>query len=145
MPLTAMSEEPVSEAGEDTAEESSASKPRKLSPATVMIIAVGVVAVAAVFTISMASGPQVADGKLTKSFGGEASACTSTTIAITPAQGVDLAKSGEEILDAFSGMQGVGAVTLYTEDSRVEVQFCESSTTEDAIKGALSNTGLVTF
>jgi len=139
------SEEPVSEAGEGAAEDSSASKPRKLRPVTVMLIAVGVVAVAAVFTISMASGPQVADGKLTKSFGGEASACTSTTIAIKPAQGVDLAKDGEEILNAFSGMQGIGAVTLYTNDSRVEVQYCESSTSEDALKGALTNTGLVTF
>jgi len=141
----ATSEELVSEAGEVAAEDSSTSRPRKLNPVTVMLIAVGVVAIAAVFTISMASGPQVADGKLSKSFGGEASACTSTTIAIKPAQGVDLAKDGEEILDAFAGMQGVGAVTLYTDDSRVEVQFCESTTTEDALKGALTNTGLVTF
>jgi hypothetical protein len=110
-----------------------------------MIIAVGVVVVAAGFTISMASGPQVADGKLTKSFGGEASACTSTSLAVKPAQGVELDKSGEKILDAFSGMQGIGSVTLYTKESRVEVQFCESTTSEDAIKGALSNTGLVTF
>ena len=137
--------EPVAETGEGAAEDSGTSKPRKLSPVTVMIIAVGVFAAAAVFTINMASGPQVADGKLTKSFGGEASACTSTTIAITPAQGVDLAKDGERILDAFSGMQGVGAVTLYTNDPRVEVQFCESSTNEDALKGALTSTGLVTF
>jgi len=137
--------EPGLEAGEGHADDPGTSRPRKLSPVTVMMIAVGVVALAAVFTISMASGPQVADGKLTKSFGGEASACTSTMIAIKPAQGVDLAKDGERILDAFAGMQGVGAVTLYTDDSRIDVQFCESTTTEDALKGALANTGLVTF
>ncbi len=118
---------------------------RRLSPVGIMMVAVGVLVATAVVTINLASGPQVADGKLTKSFGGEASACTSTMIKVSPNEGVDLADSGEKLLDSFSGMQGIGAVTLYVEDPRVEVQFCDSTTSEQAIREALSTTGLVAF
>jgi len=118
---------------------------RRLSPAGIITIAAGVLLVLAVITVSNASKPQLAEGKITKSFGGEASACTSATIALTPNEGVDLARSGEKLVDSFTGIQGIGAVTLYVDDPRVEVQFCESTTSEQAIRSALGASGLVVF
>jgi len=118
---------------------------RRLSPPAIMAIAIATVVVVAVIVLNLSSGPQIADGKMTKSFGGEASACTSATIALVPNQGVDLARSGEKVIDSFTGMQGIGSVTLYVGDPRVEVEFCESTTNEQAIRDALASSGLVSF
>jgi len=117
---------------------------RRLSPVGLMTLAVGLMIVVAVVVLNLASRPQIAEGKLTKSFGGEASACTSTSITLVPNEGVDLTRKGDEVLDSFTGMQGIGTVTLYVEEPRVDVEFCESTTNETAIKGALSSNGLVT-
>jgi hypothetical protein len=134
-------------AGDGDGSEAAEAEPprRRARPATVVLAVVGVLVAAAAFAVSSASRPQLADGAITRSFGGEASACTSATIAVQPAAGVDLADKGSKVLDAFNGMQGIGAVTLHVDDARIDVQFCESTTSEQAIRAALSGTGLVTF
>jgi hypothetical protein len=60
-------------------------------------------------------------------------------------QGVDLAKKGDKLVDAFTGLEGVGDVTLDLASSTVEVKFCESKQTEDSVRKALEGTGLVTL
>jgi len=106
--------------------------------AIVVVFAIG-------FAVAGAKGSMavVAEGKITRSFGA-ASACQSASLPLTANPGVDLNKQGEQLLTAFEGMEGVGEVTLDVAQSKIDLAWCESSQSEDSMRGAMTSTGLVT-
>lgn len=107
-----------------------------------MLGAVGLLIVV-MFTV-LSDGSTVKDGKISKFFGAT-SPCSSTSIALMPNQGVDLTRRGKDIVDAFSGHDGVGDVTLTIATSTLDVTFCSSSQTQDSIRQIVEATGLVTL
>ncbi|MFA5844457.1 MAG: hypothetical protein WC971_06475 [Coriobacteriia bacterium] len=109
----------------------------------VALIVVGLISAIALAGIKTADTQQVVDGKITRFFG-SADSCTSASFALEPGAGVDLAKSGQELLAVFEKFQGVGNVTIYLDGPRMDVAFCESSLNEATIIEALNATGLVT-
>jgi len=118
---------------------------RRMRPTTVATIAIVALVVATIAAVSYGSGAKVADGKISRSFGGEAQACTSASIPLVVNEGVNLSRSGEKLVDSLAGIPGIGQATLYVDEGRIEVKFCDSTSSEDAIRGALGSTGLVTF
>jgi hypothetical protein len=62
-----------------------------------------------------------------------------------PNPGVDLAEQGRDIVDAFSGYDGIGDVTLTIDTATLDVTFCESSHTEESVRQIVEGTGLVSL
>lgn len=104
-----------------------------------VLIMVVVVAVSA-----LSSSGSVKNGKITKFFG-STSPCSSTSLVLMPNPGVDLAEQGKDIVDAFSGYDGIGDVTLTIDTSTLDVTFCESSHTEESVRQIVEGTGLVSL
>lgn len=91
---------------------------------------------------SVSSSVAVTGDRMTRDYG-STSACQFSTIPVTARDGVDLSAQATKILAAFEGMEGMGKVTLDTARSTVDVEWCESSQTEDSLRQALAATGLV--
>lgn len=120
-------------------------EPRRRSKAPIVIVVGGLaVAVIAFLVVGQANKPQSVDGTFTANYPG-VGACTSSNLQLTPAAGVDLAKQGDKLVDSLAGVESVGNVTLYIAESRMTVEYCESSTSEEQIKQVLASTGLVTW
>lgn len=121
----------------------SGSAVRKRNVVVMTILVLG--AVVAGFTIASGRGTSavVVDGILSRSFG-SADACQSSSIALTPNDGVDLATDGAKLLDAFEGQNAIGEVILDVKQSTIEVNWCESGQSEESIRQVLASTGLVT-
>jgi hypothetical protein len=117
---------------------------RRLSPATIMLFVVAVVLSGGIFAVTQSSKPPVVDGLLTRTFGG-VGACTTASLPLTPAPGVDLAADGGKLIDSLAGVESVGQVTLDVTAPLITVEYCDSSTDEQTIKAALASTGLVSW
>lgn len=113
-----------------------------LRPQFLMLGALVLMVVVAVSVIS--SGGSGNSGRISKFFG-STSPCTSVSLGLTPKPNVDLAERGEDIVDAFSGYDGIGDVTLTIASSTLDVTFCQSSHTEASIRQIVEGTGLVTL
>lgn len=125
------------------AEEEDAAPTRRVKPAVVLAGLSVLVAVAVVVGMSAGSPAKANGGVFTKDFGA-VSPCSSTSLAVVPNAGVDLAKDGSKVVDSFLGQEGVGVVTLDTAASTMKVEFCTSSQTEDSVRQIVANSGLVT-
>ncbi len=112
-----------------------------MSPVVLMTVILGLVVVIAFVVVGQSSKPTLVDGTLSRKFPG-VGACQTAALAFTPADGVDLASQGDKLIDSLSAIESIGQVTLYPAESRITVEFCDSSTNEEAIKGALASTGL---
>lgn len=128
---------------DDAVEPATGSPSRSPRPIVVAVGAV-VVMVLAFVVVAQSTKPQVVNGTITRSYPG-VGACTSTTLDLTPAAGVDLASSGDKLVDSLATVESIGDVTLYIAESRISVEFCTSSTNEQRIKETLAATGLVVF
>lgn len=115
---------------------------KTVRPGVVLVALTLVMVMFAFVVVGQANRPRLVGGVMTRSFGAP-SACTSASIPLTPAPGVDLARSGEPLLDSLAGIAGIGTVRLRTAEQTLEVEFCDSSTSEREIHTALVMTGLV--
>lgn len=115
---------------------------RGVTPGLVMIGAFAAVVLVAV--VALGGDGSAKSGTITKFFG-STSPCTSTSLALIPNQGVLLNERGEDIVDAFTGYDGIGDVTLTLATSTLDVSYCSSSHTEASVRGIVEGTGLVTL
>ncbi|HET6350582.1 MAG TPA: hypothetical protein VFG89_00415 [Coriobacteriia bacterium] len=67
--------------------------------------------------------------------------CTTSNIALKTPEGADLAKDANDILGRLKSVTGVGNASLYIKESRLEVAYCDSNTSEELIRAALEPTG----
>lgn len=128
--------------GEDDDARASVAKPA-LNPRTLVLI--GVIAVAVLIGAlagNRSTTAQDLGGVITRSYG-TGDACTTASIAIAPAKGVDLAKQGNTLLAGLEQIPGLGSASIFLEEGRVEIGYCDSSATEGDLRAALSATGLV--
>lgn len=134
----------VMESADETPEPDEPVVRKRMSPVALMAVILGLVVVIAFVVVGQSSKPTLVDGTLSRAFGG-VGACQTAALAFTPADGVDLAREGDKLIDSLNGIESIGQVTLYPAESRITVEFCDSSTNEEAIKGALASTGLVSW
>jgi hypothetical protein len=90
----------------------------------------------------LASKPAVTGDTVSKVFaGGEA--CATASIALAVPAGADPSATAETLFAALKPVSSVTAATYDIKTSALEVGYCESVTTEAAIRTALAPTGLV--
>ena len=103
---------------------------------------IGVIIVVAVIVGRETTKPQVAGDTVTKVFA-PGQPCVSATIALTVPSGADIAATAQQIFAALKPVAGMNTATYNARTSSVDVGFCESSTSESAVREALAKTGLV--
>lgn len=103
------------------------------------IVAV-VFVVGAAVAINLGTQPQVSNGTISAQIA-TVNECTRSTFSLAIPDGTSIEKASEEIFDALRMTTGIGLVTVYTDDPRVEVGYCESSNNEPAIRQVLTTTG----
>lgn len=131
--------ERVEEVDTDVAGPTTKSPTRVIVPA---VIITGLLVVSAFAVANQGTQAKVVDKKITKSFGAP-NPCDNTSIPVMAKSGVDLESRGEELLEAFSGKEGITDVTLDLEKLTVDVSFCESLQSDETLRQVLLGTGLV--
>lgn len=134
--------EAADDAGEDPDAEA---PPRSPGSRRLMAITAGLAVVflsVAVVVGIVAAQPRVANGAITQTFsGGEA--CTTSRIALSVPAGGAASATGDKLFAALKPVAGVISATYDVAGSTLEVGFCESTTSETALRAALAPTGLV--
>lgn len=129
----------------DEDEELSEAAPRRsLKPLLPMFLVIAVFVAGFVIAGNKGTSASVVNGRISRNFG-STSACQSTSVPYTVNEGVDLATSGDQLLKAFEGMEGVGEVSIDLAQSKIDMAWCISSQTEEAMRLALMSTGMVTL
>jgi hypothetical protein len=96
----------------------------------------------AVFVTARGPAAQSAGAVLSRQFtAGES--CANTAFTHTPANGADLTRDGEKIIDSLKTVKGIGLVKLDTSNGFIQIGYCESSGDEKSIAQALTASGLV--
>lgn len=106
-------------------------------------VVLAVVALGFVFAANKGTTANVVGDTLGRSFGA-ADACSSVVFSVKPASGVDLRNKGDKLLDAFTGQEAIGQVTLDIAKNTISIGFCDSSQTQEGLASLLEGTGLVT-
>lgn len=124
-----------------------ASKPaapaRKLPIVPITIGVAAVVIVIAIVAGSGAQGIEFVDGKVSRTIA-TVDECQFTTIAVTLPADETSEDAAAGIFDALSKTTGVGLVSIYEDDPRVEIDFCQSYTSEQQLRAILAEAGYAT-
>lgn len=123
-----------------TAKQRSTSSGRKLP---IVPITFGVVAIVIAIVVIAGSGAQdvtFVDGKASRTIA-TVDECQFTTLAIAIPAEVTSEQAAEDIFDALSDITGVGLVSVYEDDPRVEIDYCQSYTSEPELRSVLAEAG----
>jgi hypothetical protein len=121
--------------------DSSSSAALKRNVATAAVAAVLIAAVAIVG--QQATKPQITGDTITRVFSQE-EPCTSAKIALSVPQNADHTRVAEQLFDALGATKGgVAKATYNLKTATLEVGFCDSKSSEDAVRAALAPTGMV--
>jgi hypothetical protein len=111
---------------------------RAIATAAVVVVFVLVAVIVGVET----NKPRVTGDTVSRTFaGGEA--CATASIALAVPAGADPAATAQSLFDALKPVPSITTVTYSIRASTVEVGYCESSSSEAALREALAPTGLV--
>jgi len=126
----------------ETSRAAAAAPARKLP---ILPITIGVAAVIIVIAIAAGSGAQsvqFVDGKASRTIA-TVDECQFTTIAVTLPADQTPEEAAAGIFDALSKTPrgGVGLVSVYKDDPRVEIDYCQSYTSEPELRAALAEAG----
>ncbi len=105
-------------------------------------LVVGAVAVVAIFALANTGKATVSGDEVSLTIA-QVDACASSSIALATPSGGDLKRDANDILSRLKTVTGVGNATIYLSESRIEVNYCESSTNEATIRTALTPSGYV--
>jgi hypothetical protein len=126
------------EADEGPAPRNPASTRRAIVTGAVVVVFVLVAVVVGIET----NKARVTDDTISRTFaGGEA--CATASIALSVPAGADPATTAQSLFDALKAVPSVTTVTYNLAASTLEVGYCESSSSEAALREALAPTGLV--
>ncbi len=113
---------------------------RKRNLATAAVIATIVVVTLVLAT--QATKPRLTGDTISQTFS-QGEPCTSAAIALAVPTNADPTKTAESLFTALKPVQGLTAGSYNWKTSKLEVGFCESKSSEAAIRQALAPTGLV--
>lgn len=86
---------------------------------------------------------RIKDGKIVENFG-QPDPCQLSTAQLTPNEGVEFARQGGKIVDAFEDVKGIGKVTLNVNTGAIDVTWCDSMQNKQGVEAAMGASGLVT-
>jgi len=144
-PATGSDEDEAFEQPDAAEADASDSAPRSRGMKPQAILAGVVVLVLAVFVwvvVVQAAKPKVVGDTISQIFaGGEP--CEIASIAVAAPGGADPVGTAETLFAALKTAEGINDAKYTISSSTLQVGFCGSQTTEDAVRGALAPTGLV--
>lgn len=111
---------------------------RNLIAATV----VGVLVVGTFIIGAQTTKPTLTENTITQTFS-QGEPCLTSTIPLAVPGGADPQATAKTLFTALGPVRGLTAATYDIAASTIQVGFCESQTTEDAIRQALAVTGMV--
>jgi hypothetical protein len=122
-----------------------ATKAKSAGTAKRNLVTAGIVVVFIILGIvigTQTTKPQATGDKISQTFA-QGEACVTASIPLAVPQGSDPRATADKIFAALQPIGGMKNATYDTKTSSIEVGFCESSTSEAAIKQALMPTGLI--
>lgn len=131
---------------EEAASQAAASSAKKKSgkgTSPAIILAIGGVALVVVIAVIAGGGANtvtMVDGKASRIIA-TVDECAFTTIEIAIPAGVSGEEAATAVFDRLSGEIGVGLVTVYEDNPRVEIDYCQSYTSEPVLRQALADIG----
>ena len=112
-----------------------------MRPKTIAIVAVvGALVVGGAFAVTSGGSATTVGDTVTMEYGA-VDACTVTNLVLTPPAGANLAKDAEKIMTSLKTVPGIGSSTVYLKESRLQVDYCESSASEEQLIGIIQGTG----
>lgn len=119
------------------------SSAKRVSPA-IIVAGVGVAAVILIAIIAGqgAQSVTVVDGQVSRVIA-TVDECAFTTIDLSIPSDVTTEEAASTIFDTLSTEPGVGRVTVYEDDARVEIDYCQSYNSEPRLREVLVATGYV--
>jgi len=126
------------------AEESESAPPRSNVARRNMVTAVIVVImiIIAVVLGMQAGKPQVIGDSITETYSAQ-EPCATISVALATAGDDDPAGTGKTLFDAIRPLAGLTTATYNFKTSSLDIGFCESETSEEAIRAAIAPTGLL--
>jgi hypothetical protein len=110
----------------------------RLISAVIIVALIAVVGLAAKNT----GKPTVTEAAISRTFLPQAP-CVTIDIALALSKNADAADAAAKMFEVLQSTAGVSNATVYRDEQRMSVGFCESSTSEEAIREALAPTGFV--
>jgi len=115
-----------------------AKKKIPMVPATIAFV---VVIIAIVFIASTNAGTvRIVDGKISRTMA-TVDECAEFTAPLVVPEGQTIEQVAETIFDSLSQTTGVGLVTIYVDDPRVDINYCQSYSNEPALSEILATAG----
>lgn len=115
----------------------------RLSTRTVAtMVVVGVLLVAVVALGREAAKPQLVGDTLSQTFS-QGEPCTTANIALAVPADADPRDTADALFSALENVSGMNVATYNFKTSTLQAGFCESQTTEQAVRDALAPTGLL--
>ncbi len=108
----------------------------------VTALIVGVLVVAAVIVATQTTKPTVAGAAISQTFE-TGQACVTVSVPVVAADKADSQDTADALFSALTQLKGLKTATYDAELSSISVGFCETSTTEDAIRQAIAAAGLL--
>lgn len=112
-------------------------------PIPIVPVTIGVVAVLIAIVVIASAGAdtvEMVDGQVSRTIA-TVDECQEATFALAVPAESTIEEAAEAVFDALSKSAGVGLVTVYAEDPRVNIQYCQSYSNEPALREALAPTG----
>lgn len=114
---------------------------RRLDPRWLLAgIVVAALVVAGLLAGKTGTSAQLVDGAYMRNFGA-ASICTKAEIPLSIPGDANPAKAADKIFASLEGQPGIGPVSIYPDRPRAVVEFCSTTTSEQAIRSAISASG----
>lgn len=130
---------PFSEASPETQRSRPAGASKRM---LITAVVIGALIVAAFVVVGQTTKPKLVGDTITRTFSpGEP--CLTSTLAVTAPNSADPNKTAEKLFAALGPLGGMNIATYNVKTKSVEVGFCESKTSEIAVRQALAATGLV--
>lgn len=117
-----------------------ASTKRKIPIVPVTIAFVVVLIAIVVIAGGGANTTSIVDGKISRTIATVDECATATFPLAIPAGGT-IEDAASDIFSALSKTVGVGLVTVYVDDPRVQIEYCKSYSEEPTLRGILAPTG----
>lgn len=114
---------------------------QKKIPMVPVTIGFVVLIIAIVFIASTnATSIRIVDGKITRTMA-TVDECAEFTAPLAIPDGGTIEQAAETIFEALSKTTGVGLVTIYVDDPRIDINYCQSYSNEPALTEIIAATG----
>jgi len=146
-PVSSVDDEPETGRADDRSSDADEDAPVGPKPGTakrrlVTALVIGAFILGVVVVGGQSTKPKMTGDTVSQTFA-QGEACTTASIALVAQEGANAAETAETAFKALSTVSGLKTATFSAKANSVQVGFCDSETSEQAIRAALAPTGLI--